>query len=457
MDNNSNTTDDESLFRDDFKMPLRSRLYHLLPIGIGTSEVESATSYLGRLAIAHCISTWMILKCEIAPSLFQAGANLRNRLSELVAAMGSAVNGESETSRKFIEILSAHTRRDDLEQTTMSFCHGFVGSRFLVRVKQTWCRSCLAERKASAQEIYYPLQWQLFPVKVCPRHRIKLETECPVCGHPFPPLTAHTRPGYCPRCNGWLGSPAKGTVRDEIASESDVGIAQRIADFLRDGPKKMDGITSFFAKNIALLLQSHFGGNIADLARYLEVNRYSVIAWKGGVHRPTLLTLANLSLKVNVPMINLLGTHLEVTDFSARPVGAQQSNRRLFASPPKTDLEKMRLVLEGALKGKMFPAPSLNKLAIQLKCNQSTIKRRFPELAEKIKAQYLRFHAIRMEVRSKLYRSIVRSVVMSIHKAGDYPSQWRVREALPEFIDMREPVAQQEWKEALSSLNYRTR
>jgi hypothetical protein len=36
-------------------LPPRSRLYHLSPIGVGTSEVESLTGYLVRLAAAHSV------------------------------------------------------------------------------------------------------------------------------------------------------------------------------------------------------------------------------------------------------------------------------------------------------------------------------------------------------------------------------------------------------------------
>src|SRR5258706_2847393 len=80
----------------------RSHLYHLGPIGSVTGEVESATSYLSRLAMAHSVSTWSLLKCEIVPKLFGADAVLRNRLSELLAALGSACNGENGTSAKLI-------------------------------------------------------------------------------------------------------------------------------------------------------------------------------------------------------------------------------------------------------------------------------------------------------------------------------------------------------------------
>ena len=222
------------------QLPPRSRLYYLAPVGSGTSEVESATSYLARLAIAHCVSTWSLLKCEIAPRLFSPGANLRNRLSELLAAMGSAFNGENDTSKKFIAILSSLTGRDDLGQTTMGFCHGFVGPRFLVRVKQAWCNSCLSEWKANGRENYYPLLWHLHGVKACPRHGIALGTECPTCHRSFHPLTAHSRPGNCPRCGHWLGSTAHKNVDPELELAREVATAQRMSDFIQAGQKKLE-------------------------------------------------------------------------------------------------------------------------------------------------------------------------------------------------------------------------
>jgi len=428
----------EAALADEPQLPERSRLYSLPPIGGGTGEVECATSYLARLANAHCVSTWQLLKQEIASRLFGAEANLRNRLSELVSTMGSAFNGENDTSKKFIGILSALTGRKDLCELTMSFCHGFIGPRFLVRVKQAWCAACLSEFKAKSLEIYYPLLWQLHTVVACPHHGTPLALKCPACHQSFHPLTARTRPGYCPRCHHWLGSTAStGKNAGEFARE--VATAKAIANFLRDGAKSLCGIQkSAFPKNIEQLLNSHFAGNTAALARFLKVNRYSVLAWKGGGHRPTLLSLADASLNVGVPMVDLLGRQLVEADFHLRVSDDCQSGRRLFASPPKRDLAEMRQVLETAAKGALTPAPSLNKLACQLKCNQTTLQRRFPALTEMIKVRHRQYGKIRIQVRENLFRSIVNVTVTSIHKAGLYPSQARVRESLPGGIDMRE-------------------
>src|SRR5262249_7762668 len=133
-------------------LPLRSRLYSLPLLGGGTAEVEAITSYVARLARAHAVSTWRMLKHELAPKVLQPKANLRNRLSELTAEMGAAFNGENKTSRKLIAVLTDLTQRPDLSQGTMSFCAGLISPRKLVSAKQRWCQDCLNEMKRAGQE-----------------------------------------------------------------------------------------------------------------------------------------------------------------------------------------------------------------------------------------------------------------------------------------------------------------
>ena len=50
-------------------LPPRSRLYSLAPMGIGTSQVESLTSYVMRLAEAHAVSPGTLIRQEIFPNL----------------------------------------------------------------------------------------------------------------------------------------------------------------------------------------------------------------------------------------------------------------------------------------------------------------------------------------------------------------------------------------------------
>ena len=437
----------------EFVLPDRSHLYSLEPVAHGTGGIESASSYLSRLSMAHTVSTWSLLKCEIGPQLFGAEATLRYRLGELVSTLGAAFNGENGTSRALVSILHRLTGRTDLHRLTMAFCKGFVSPRYLVRVKQAWCRECLSEWKLEGRTICSPLLWHLMAVTVCPQHGLLLRTACPECKAEFYPLTAHSRPGYCPRCGRWLGSPE----HQSNAEMSDLGfeqeIGRQVSAFLQDGPEILTATkVSMFPDNIQLLLEKLFGGNVAALSRFLKVNRYTIIAWKAGVQRPTLLSLADVSLKVSVAPASLLCKQLRVEDFQLRPEASGKARPRRFFPPKEHDLEKMKKALEDASKEGMPQRTSLSQLARLLGCDQTTLDNRFPELARRVKDLYKEFCAVRKAARAKELEQIVRQTTIDIHKAGDYPSQYRVRQALPSFIDMRDPPANEAWKRTLSEL-----
>src|SRR5579872_336632 len=54
------------------RLPKRSRLYAPPPIGMGTAMGESLTSYLARLAAAHCVYPGILLREMILPMLQEA-------------------------------------------------------------------------------------------------------------------------------------------------------------------------------------------------------------------------------------------------------------------------------------------------------------------------------------------------------------------------------------------------
>ncbi len=54
-------------------IPLRSRCYHLEPIGIGSPWVESLTGYVARLAETHHVKPKTLIMYEILPLQGKAG------------------------------------------------------------------------------------------------------------------------------------------------------------------------------------------------------------------------------------------------------------------------------------------------------------------------------------------------------------------------------------------------
>jgi len=230
-------------------------------------------------------------------------------------------------------------------------------------------------------------------------------------------------------------------------------IATRICDLLRTGPSLLVARgSSAFPKNVELLRRCRFGGSVAALSRFLAVNRYTVLGWERCTQAPRLLLLADLSRKVRIPSENLLAMDLQPADFSLETGVHRHLTRKKSTAPPPLDLVRARLLLEEAAGDDRNAPQSLTKVAAQLRCRTKTLKQRFPDLVKRIKDRYQDACRLRKNARAERIGSIVRRVTLDIHRAGEYPSQCRVRQLLPKSIDMRDPTALQEWKQTLAEL-----
>src|SRR5215472_8820879 len=100
--------------------PPRSRLYSLEPIGIGTPEVESLSSYLNRLAQAHCVTVTTLIAHELLPHIStparvrQAAPLSRGGLRGLGQPLAQRIYGLGRTAATWVNGLEMVTGRRDL-------------------------------------------------------------------------------------------------------------------------------------------------------------------------------------------------------------------------------------------------------------------------------------------------------------------------------------------------------
>ena len=102
-------------------IPPRSRLYRLEPVGVGTPYVECLTSYIARLAEAHCVSLKALMMREIFPSQGQDFTKLDHyrQVSDLWGANCSSLNGNSSMARHWVAVMQSLTLCDSLRFLTM--------------------------------------------------------------------------------------------------------------------------------------------------------------------------------------------------------------------------------------------------------------------------------------------------------------------------------------------------
>lgn len=191
--------------------PPRSRLYHLEPIGVGTSYTESLSSYLCRLAQKHCVTSQKLIMGEIAPQMIGQDyefALIKKPVTTLFSNSDAkpAINGMREKTQSLVQALKKLTQRKDLSFLSILTWKEVVNEQELFRQYRAWCPQCNEQWRQEREVIYEPLLWSFREVDVCLHHNCLLIDECPYCSSRLPVIANFLQLGFCSRCKSWLGS-----------------------------------------------------------------------------------------------------------------------------------------------------------------------------------------------------------------------------------------------------------
>jgi TniQ len=200
------------------EMPSRSKLYCLAPLGMGTIEMESLTSYIQRLARAYRVNPRVLVAQEILPHLSKEHyvQSVPGRLGSFSRTRSMSINGGGEVARDGAETLGQLTMRSDLRFLTLRpWAHALPTWGLLRNVPQ-WCSVCYDEWREQKHPVYQPLLWALQAVTVCLRHAQPLVDLCPACQQHQSAISSNRVLGCCTQCDTWLGSkPETERLRDE--------------------------------------------------------------------------------------------------------------------------------------------------------------------------------------------------------------------------------------------------
>jgi hypothetical protein len=241
--------------------------YNLEPIGIGTSIVESLTSYIVRLAKAHNVRVHELIK-HIINLLLEPKSknvyktNIKNRSFEkyLIGTGGFTI--------RFIDNLEKLTSRTDLSYLTFTPWSGILTTNNISTYK-SWCTKCLSKMKSNGI-LYCPLLWNLSYVNVCPIHNIRLNKTCPVCGKTQTKLNINI--ANCKNCNAWLGENSNINNSHSI-TEFDLWVATAIGELLKVTPTSNCFPTKYFGVKLLSDLELNSTIHFEDVLRLVINNK----------------------------------------------------------------------------------------------------------------------------------------------------------------------------------------
>ena len=305
-------------------LPPRSRLYSLQPMAIGTSRVESLTSYMMRLAEAHTVSVRTLIQQEIFPHLSTSPKNTH------FSGLGS-LNGMGTCFEQWVNILGKLTARGDLRALTLLPWQRLLTSGGILRRRRAWCPRCLQEWRHHATPIYECLAWAFTPVTVCPVHDILLEQNCPHCRHRMLFLSAHAHPGFCARCNRWLGdhSPMAGPPVPQQIMKDQLWTANQVGEFLALGASVSDkGSPCHLLSNLQRMLVELAKGNQLLLGRAAKISASALNAWLNKEWLPSWPLVIRICQNLRLPLNRLLFDEISSTD----PAWSVLAKQCLFAA-----------------------------------------------------------------------------------------------------------------------------
>lgn len=444
------------------EMPPRSRLYHLTPMKVGTSCVESFTGYVARLAQAHSVATRTLVVREILPLLNRPYlSNPSHHNLSSVSKCGSCLNGTLSWASDWVDVLEMLTVRNDLRFLTMLLWAEVLPVRGLMRRTRAWCPECYENWRGTSQVVYVPLLWALEVVTTCPEHQRQLQLRCPYedCQRLLPGLDLQSRPGYCSSCGRWLGSVSEGdAVEQELCTADESGwsvwVCQAVGELLAATPTLSNPPRKkTLVRNISALTGKVMGGNASALARLLGCSPATVRDWRSGKVLPRLNSLLRMCYSVSVSPLRFLTEDIGES-ISREPRELPGVQHGTGSSPRSFDWEALRRALEVAATSDESPPPSMAKVAERLGHDLSHLLKLFPDLCRQISQRYRNRRETRRIERECRIHAEIRQAVLSVHAQGEYPSYDRVRAMLGNPNDLRPRAALAIWHETLRELGY---
>ena len=413
----------------DFSLPTippRSRLFHLEPLGIGTSHVESLTGYIARLADAHSVTPGVLFGDELLPLLdnpyWQNQLTKKEKTSLLgygFLAQTPTMNGTGKVASQWVKVLEDATRRSGLESVTLLPWREFASTLKLLRRKRAWCPGCYEEWLIRKLPVYEPLIWCVEAVEICVAHRRRLQSICHWCNRQSYLLSTKTRPGFCSFCGSWLGRAAElPLLPNEILSDADLewatfaatGIGTLLSTVFT--PVTRQPTKEKIAQSLEFCIQQFFEGKASILSRRARISKQTITNWRAGV-TPRLEALLRVCFHSKVSLTSfLLGTISTVTipNIPTQPVNSNAPINKQRPPARKLNLKETEQVLKNALTEN--PPRCLAHVAARLGRRAATFRYHFPDLCKALVDRYAAYEECCLLGRLAVRRNALRAALV---------------------------------------------
>ncbi len=430
----------------------RSKLYNLEPIGVGTSYVESLRSYIGRLAFKHLLPTGTLIREVLIPEL-KNPRYIKN--TDLFYGKSSSIVTFGNFTNECLKVLEELTSAKNLKNLTLTKWKNFFHNPSICHRYLRWCGVCYESFKERKVEIYEPLLWSIKEVNVCLKHNVILSSVCPHCHKKPISFTRKTTPGYCSRCEGWLGN-MKGEVIDHSNKELiwDIYKAEEIAKLLEANPTTDTEISiSNLKKTIKDLIEFSTNGNVSLFSKLINRDRKRVGNWNSGKELPDPESLLAICNTLNIELKELLLNRMKYENVA---VNIRSKNKVLKPIKFSKNRSKQNINLQYLEENLInsynneYPPPSLNTLMERFEYYK--IAEKFPQISGKIVRKHKEYRKKNNEERTQKICEEVKEIMQYLYINNTYPTEKEIKKLMSKPGNFRHPKVREIWQQTLSCL-----
>ena len=274
-------------------------------------------------------------------------------------------SSQSVESEQWAAWLAELTGVEALDRLTLAPWRHLVGMPGLAPRSDRWCPCCLSEDRASGEDPYLRLIWDVAPVTVCLRHKVELCSKCPHCAQTnIRNRAAIVVPGYCTACGGFLGD-----AHVEPATPESLWVARQVGLMLQTPPKvTAEGRQAL----LETVIHRMADGRAGTFANRYGFSKSGVWHWvnKGGL--PSLRAWLTIALHGGIGLDRLFAGDIEEWTVP------HQSPQMVLALPesPRAGIPSKELdwdVIRASLKA-MIAAPE--PVALHEACTQLGVSRK---------------------------------------------------------------------------------
>jgi len=393
----------------------RSCLYSIEPIGIGSIEVESLTSYIARLADTHCVIVSEIMKHLIAPKIGKKYINnIVVRGGNGFYKSSSAINGHGIIAEDFIKEITSLTCREDICKTTFANCKDLVPFRGLLKSGRYWCPSCFQADLESKQIVYERLSWTLQPFHKCLIHDRILESNCPFCKSCMYTLERKSVPGYCTKCFYWLGNYRENQSIDMNCGKTNDSMKNFFSQLINRSFE-----SDCVSRSVSFYIDNNFEGSLTEAAKCFGYSKSTLWGWREGVNLASLKALIGITSILQLDLTSFINMEKSKTILTNN-----YTNNISPSVRTKKDHNKIKDFLNIVITEKI--AYSLTEIAKLMQCDRKLLTQIYPNECRQIKVFYLNSIEEMKKNKSEVMQKKIDNAVYTLKKQGIYPTRRKI-------------------------------